>query len=255
VDRFMPWVRDVVLVTSGQALPGWLDPTALRVVTHREFMAPEALPTFNSQAIEAAMWRIDGLAEHFVYLNDDFLVLRPRRPNDLVAPDGRPRVVLTARPVPDGPPQPGDSTAVAAARNARDLLVRAGIGTPTRLIAHAPIPQRRSLHAELAERFPAALGATERAHVRTSADVPPVFLHTWYALLTRRAEEIPVTSRYVELSTPTGASRLAVEARRRDVDYLCPNLAADPVVPWPTLAAEVRDALEAALPGPSRFER
>src|SRR5690606_25310696 len=144
----------------------------------------------------------------------------PRRPNDLVAPDGRPRVVLTGRAVPLGPTQPGDSTAVAAARNARDLLARAGVGTATRLIAHAPIPQRRSLHAEMAERFGDVLAATERARVRTSNDVPPVFLHTWYALLSGRAEEVAVTSRYVELSEPGGPARLAVEARRRDVDYL-----------------------------------
>ena len=60
----------------------------VRVVDHREILPPDALPTFNSQAIETALHRVPGLAEHFVYLNDDvFLgrrdparaVLQPRR--------------------------------------------------------------------------------------------------------------------------------------------------------------------------------
>ncbi len=255
IDRNMPWVREVVLVTSGQPPPDWLDTRALRVVTHREFMQRSALPNFNSHAIEAAIWRIDGLAEHFVYFNDDVLVLRPVRPNDLFTPDGRPRVCLTRLPVAPGLPTLDDSAAVNGARNARDLLAGAGLGQATRMVAHTPNPQRRSLHAEIASRFPRELDATERTPVRSCPDLAPVFLHTWYALLTGRAEEVQMTSRYVELCEQGGLRDLNVQVRRRDIDYLCPNLAADPVIDWPELAEGVQRSLERALPGPSRFEK
>ncbi len=255
IDRNMPWVREVVLVTSGQPPPDWLDTRALRVVTHREFMQRSALPNFNSHAIEAAIWRIDGLAEHFVYFNDDVLVLRPVRPNDLFTPDGRPRVCLTRLPVAPGLPTLDDSAAVNGARNARDLLAGAGLGQATRMVAHTPNPQRRSLHAEIASRFPRELDATERTPVRSCPDLAPVFLHTWYALLTGRAEEVQMTSRYVELCEQGGLRDLNVQVRRRDIDYLCPNLAADPVIAWPELAEGVQRSLERALPGPSRFEK
>ena len=35
---------------------------------------PEGLPLFNSHAIEAWLHRIPGLAEQFVYFNDDFML-------------------------------------------------------------------------------------------------------------------------------------------------------------------------------------
>ena len=255
IDRHMPWVREVVLVTSGQPLPDWLDTRDLRVVTHDEFMQPGALPTFNSHAIEAAMWRIDGLAEHFIYFNDDVLVTRAVRPNDLYTTDGRPRVCLTRLPVPPGAPAAEDSAAINGARNARDLLAGAGIGRATHLVAHTPNPQRRSLHEEISSRFPREIEVTEHTPMRSCPDVAPVFLHTWYALLTARAEQVQMTSRYVELSERGSLRELRVQARRRDVDYLCPNLASDPVVGWSDLLEEFHRSSERVLPGPSRFEK
>ncbi|GMA88394.1 hypothetical protein GCM10025868_36440 [Angustibacter aerolatus] len=39
------------------------------------------LPTFNSHAIESRLHHIDGLAEHYLYLNDDFFFGRPVAPS------------------------------------------------------------------------------------------------------------------------------------------------------------------------------
>lgn len=255
LEAHMPWVRQVVMVTSGQPLPTWLAPASLRVVTHAEILPDSALPTFNSHAIESALWRIDGLADHFVYLNDDVMALRPIAPNDLFSPEGRARYCLTRIPIPDGPPALSDSAAVAGARRARDLLADHGVGVPTLMMAHTPVPMVRSLHAELEGLFHEALAATGQARIRSVDDVPPVFLHLWYALLTGRAEPVLMTSRYVELSHASGAGRLERELGRRDVDYLCANLAGDPPIPWAQLAVRVTRALESRLPVASRFER
>ena len=69
VDRFLPWVTRVVLVTNGQR-PAWLNSChpRLKILTHREFMPADALPTFNSCAIAAGLMRWQGLAEHFYWL-------------------------------------------------------------------------------------------------------------------------------------------------------------------------------------------
>lgn len=81
-----PWLRRVHIITDAQR-PAFLDdprwPADLRarvsVVDHRTVFAgfEDLLPTFNSRAIETMMWRIPGLADRFVYLNDDFLLIRP----------------------------------------------------------------------------------------------------------------------------------------------------------------------------------
>lgn len=73
VEQFAPWVNKVHFVTCGQ-VPEWLntDCEKLHIVSHADFMAKEYLPTFSANPIEDNLHRIEGLAEHFVYFNDDF---------------------------------------------------------------------------------------------------------------------------------------------------------------------------------------
>ena len=77
VEKCAPWVRTVHFVTSGH-LPAWLnteDPR-LHVVRHSDFIPAKYLPTFNSHTIELNMHRIPGLAEQFIYFNDDTYLLK-----------------------------------------------------------------------------------------------------------------------------------------------------------------------------------
>lgn len=73
VEKFAPWVRRVHFVTCGQK-PDWLDESnpKLRLVDHKDFIPEEFLPCFNSGVLESWLHRIPGLAEHFVFFNDDF---------------------------------------------------------------------------------------------------------------------------------------------------------------------------------------
>lgn len=91
VEQFAPWVNRIYFVTWGH-LPAWLDRNhpKLRIVTHQEFMKPEYLPTFNINPIELNLHRIPGLAEHFVFFNDDMFLLQPMEPTDFFQ-DGLPR--------------------------------------------------------------------------------------------------------------------------------------------------------------------
>ncbi len=90
IEQNMPWVRTVHFVTWGH-LPTWLDPDAegLHIVRHEEFIPETYLPTFSSHTIELNMHRILGLADHFIYFNDDMLALKPTKPGDFFV-DGLP---------------------------------------------------------------------------------------------------------------------------------------------------------------------
>ena len=83
VERFAPWVRKIHFVTWGH-VPGFLNQNhpKLHVVNHRDFIPEEYLPTFSSHAIELNLHRIPGLAEHFIYFNDDMFLLRPVKEKD-----------------------------------------------------------------------------------------------------------------------------------------------------------------------------
>lgn len=76
IEKFAPWVRKIHFITSGQK-PEWLDENnpKINLVNHKDYIPHEFLPTYNSVVIERYIHRIPGLAEHFVYFNDDFYII------------------------------------------------------------------------------------------------------------------------------------------------------------------------------------
>ncbi len=78
VDTFAPWVRKIHFVTCGQK-PDWLDTgnPKLNLVKHSDIIPSQFLPCYNSTVIERYIHKIPGLAEHFVYFNDDFYIISP----------------------------------------------------------------------------------------------------------------------------------------------------------------------------------
>lgn len=88
--KFAPWLRTIFIVTDNQrpALMDLIGGTALankiKIIDHGDiFGGYEAYaPSFNSMAISSLLWRIPGLAEQFLYLNDDFMLIRPVYPED-----------------------------------------------------------------------------------------------------------------------------------------------------------------------------
>jgi hypothetical protein len=95
VEKFAPWIRRIFIVTDGQ-IPAWLDTSNPRVclIDQNDILPPEARPCYNSAVIEYFLHRIPGLAEHFLYANDDMFVGAPVEPGDFFTPDGRPIVRL-----------------------------------------------------------------------------------------------------------------------------------------------------------------
>lgn len=83
IRKFAPWIKNIYLVTDNQT-PDFLTDEVkskynITVVDHRDIFRSyeDVLPTFNSRTIETAIWRIPGLAEKFIYFNDDFFLTAP----------------------------------------------------------------------------------------------------------------------------------------------------------------------------------
>lgn len=83
VEVFAPWVNRIHFVTWGH-VPEWLNLNhpKLNIVNHADYIPEKYRPTFNSHTIELNFHRIPGLAEHFVYFNDDMFITAPVRPED-----------------------------------------------------------------------------------------------------------------------------------------------------------------------------
>lgn len=94
VEKYAPWVRKIHFLTCGQ-IPPWMNVNhpKLHIVNHKDYIPEKYLPTFNSHTIELNMHRIEGLAEQFVYFNDDMYITRPVQPEDFFV-NGLPRDVF-----------------------------------------------------------------------------------------------------------------------------------------------------------------
>ena len=81
IEKNTPWVRKIHFITWGH-LPKWLNTQneKLHIVIQDELVPKKYTPTFNINAIELNLHRIEGLSEQFVYFNDDMFLLKPLRP-------------------------------------------------------------------------------------------------------------------------------------------------------------------------------
>ena len=99
--KFMPWLRCIhILLAQESQVQEWMKDLAakpqgteqpeIRLVFHREFMPEKALPCFASPCIEMFLKDIPGLAECFIYGNDDMFPLSPLEASDFFRPTGKP---------------------------------------------------------------------------------------------------------------------------------------------------------------------
>jgi hypothetical protein len=254
---FAPWVRHVYLVTDDQ-VPAWLDRNhpRLTVVSHREIFGDSGrLPTFNSQAIESKLHRIPGLAEHFLYLNDDVILGRPVTPDLFFTAGGLTKFFPSASQVDLAPRGPGDRPADSAAKNNRRLIEKTFGRVLTRKMMHAPHPSRRSVLEEIAERFAEPVRSTAEHQFRHPDDVSLLSsLQQYYAYLTGLATPGKLRYRYTDLADPVTPFRLATLLRNRNVDAFCLNDVDTQDAAVAEQAALLADFLPAYLPFASPFE-
>lgn len=78
IQKYASWVNNIYLVTDEQ-VPNWINLSnkKLNIIDHSEIIDKEYLPTFNSNVIEMNTYKIEGLSENFVELNDDILFNSP----------------------------------------------------------------------------------------------------------------------------------------------------------------------------------
>ncbi len=179
------WIGRIWIITDAQVpdLSGL--PTDLlariSIVDHLTLFAgfEAALPTFNSLAIETLLWRIPGLAERFVYFNDDVFLTGPLAPGDVfqgAAPVLRGAWVDHSAIAAD--PASRDDPALLNALTQINAAVLAGF-TADRLFraAHVVHPLRRSVLARLFAQHHAAFVANLGHRFRCVSQFLPQGLH------------------------------------------------------------------------------
>ncbi|MCC8195025.1 MAG: stealth family protein [Deltaproteobacteria bacterium] len=183
---FAPWIRAVHLLTADQK-PAWLNTRTVNLVSHRDVFPEDVpLPVFSTRPIEFCVHRVPGLAEHFLYCNDDFLLGRPVSPGEFFRPDGTPLLWVLKRGEGymrkvagklGGP----DSHASAIARAHALIRERYGRSFPY-IVRHYPRSMVRASAYALWEAFPEAIRKTLHSPFRSPSDVSVTILYPLFLL-------------------------------------------------------------------------
>ncbi len=255
LETFAPWIERIHILSNCDP-PAWLRPSdRVRWVDHAEVMDADQRPQFNSGAIDTYLHRIPDLTDHFLYLNDDFLMWDSVTPASFFTWDGRARARLSAdssalyleQRVDAGSATKSQHSRVNAAR-----LLEARIGIyPNRLHALVPYALRRDTMAAIETEFADEMAATRASRVRSDADVSfTAFLYHHWA--SARGETI-VASSDSAFVTRRNHRRARVRSRLRTAPFACfqdSHGAADDA----DYQAFKRAALEGALPLSSAAE-
>lgn len=91
VEMYAPWVNRIYIVTDNQ-IPEWINVNhkKIEIVDHKDILPANALPIFNSNAIEQGIVNIKGLSEQFLYSNDDTFFGRTASQDFFFTKDGKP---------------------------------------------------------------------------------------------------------------------------------------------------------------------
>ncbi|MDF1678258.1 MAG: stealth family protein [Legionellaceae bacterium] len=188
--QFAPWIRTIYIVTDAQEPPvlsrlrDTPDGHRLCVVDHREIFRgfEQYLPTFNSLTIESMLWRIPGLSERFIYLNDDCMLLRPLT-KEAFFRDGKPVVRgcwKTQTSYKWGNRCKrflGKHVSVAAHRRFQERSARiAGFNKRFLHLPHVPFPLLKQTFVDFFERYPSLLQKNVQHALRDSTQFWPMSL-------------------------------------------------------------------------------
>ena len=228
IRNYAPWVRTIWLVTDNQ-IPAAIDrhraeQDNIRIVDHREIFRghEQLLPTFNSYAIESMLWRIDGLADRFLYFNDDMMLVGPAEPTDFFSNEGK--IILRGRWQNwKGKPEEEISFFGATKLLGAELLgyTSEHFFSPN----HAIYPMLRPAMEELFEEFQPAFLANAAYRFRSRKQFWPISAHNHLLLSTDRARVVKsetsahFSNHYCVTASPAVARSAAEAAFGRKVAY------------------------------------
>lgn len=290
VETFAPWVNQIHFVTFGH-LPPWLntDHPKLHIVRHEDFIPSEYLPTFSSRTIDFNLHRIKGLAEQFVYFNDDMFLTAPVSPS-LFFLKGKPCdcAIMEATTVyaslEDGERVPLESLYVAPAidlaiinrnfdkrkvvkdhwklwlspKNGKGIIKLFLLWRWNRFTGfrskHIPYSYLKSSFDEVWNKEGEVLEHACRQRFRNPIDVSNRLITYWQIVSGQIALRSPQVGRRYSLASSSGIEKAITAIKTRKYKMICLNdeYHGDS---FTTVSDQIREAFQTILPVKSSFER
>jgi len=226
IELFAPFVRNIYIVTAGQK-PDWINLSnpKIKIVDHKEIYRDKAcLPTFNSSGIETQLHHIEGLAEHFLYLNDDFMFADFCTPEDFFYTNGKIKFFPSeARAYEDDIDETREEYLIADGNVISLMMKEHGINSRF-IMKHAPYPCKKSYLYELEERYQAEFNACASNRFRAATDIRPIaFMQFNFGFIEGQAIPSDISNRYLALYKPNIKAQFNGVVKTRKYKTICIN--------------------------------
>jgi hypothetical protein len=207
IHQFAPWVNHIFIVTNGQR-PVWLaNHPKITVVHHKDILDDAFLPTFNSHVIGSALHNIPNLSEHYIYFNDDVMLMRQAFGTDFFTSSGLAYAFLGNLVIPDSPPAPSETATFWAAKNARNLIRDRFRWNFSRRMTHTAHPQVRSVAKEAEQVFSSEYRLFRANRFRAMDDILVAsYMNPVLAYIKGRALFVQQKMYYVKIQDPRAPS-------------------------------------------------
>lgn|GEM_PF-4920031 len=228
--RYFKGVGKVFLVTDGQ-IPDFIGEFRGKViiVSHAEIMEDVvAQPTFNSHVIESCLHKINGLGEHYLYLNDDFLFAKPTCPAHFFDVSGRAKCFFSRKnKIPSGGVTAKTVASDAAGMNLKKILAEKHEYHITKKMQHAPVAVTKSTMQLVEDAFENEFSKLQANRFRSQNDLSPMgSLYQHYAIMIGHAQDSKIAYRYYdtgELLFLLKLFKLSIEGDIQRPNVLCLN--------------------------------
>jgi len=246
-EKYLDWFRNIYIVTARPQVPDWLDLSDPRInlVHHDQIVDQEYLPTFNQNCFESYLHKIPGLAEHFLYINDDFLFGSKTHLADFF-PDRKYRIFNSLF---------GENLKWRIYDGKNDIV---GLG----LIEHTPLFIKKEFWMKMTKLFPEKQASTRKNKFRQPSDLMTYKFYRYYMLKHQRKLCKPIKLNHLlkintfhKITNNLQKQQLAIQKMERKAPkFYCLN-DDQRDNPNPNVVSLIKDFLERSYPEKAVFEK
>lgn len=171
VQRYLPWVNKIYIVTDEQMPVGLENISNVQVINHKQIINDTYLPTFNSHVIEAHLHKIPDLSEHFIYFNDDVFVARELPAAHFFTSSGLASVFVSGKKISDMQAKGVSTPTLDASNNTIHCLNSKVSFKPNNSLVHTYLPLKKSVYQQAWKLFDSEIQAFLNNKTRSSNDL------------------------------------------------------------------------------------
>lgn len=247
VINYLPWVRNIYIVTD-QQIPDWIGQyKKIIVVDHSDIIESKYLPTFNSHVIEANIHKINNLSEHFIYFNDDVFVARPLTIGHFFKANGLSSLFVSHKSLKLMLSKGVNTPTLKACGNSQKILFdsfKKNIDIP---LVHTYVPLRKSIFEEIHSKYKKEINGFMHNKFRSDNDLNLcTFLVPWYTFFKGHAVQQRDICYYFNIRS-SHAKKVYSELLKLPVAYRPHSLCANDVSTATKASFNYQQSLEKSL--------